>query len=464
MNRLAIVDEVPDVKPTAKHRRYSAYSPSGFSWLGDLPSHWTIRRLKFVARSQPSNVDKKSADGEIPVRLCNYVDVYKNDYIRSDMDFMHATADEAELKKFRLRKGDVLITKDSEEWNDIAVPAFVPQDFDNVLCGYHLSLVRSFKGVMDGEYLFRAFRASGVAEQFHVAANGITRYGIAAGAIGDVIFPVPPLDEQRAIAAFLDRETTRIDALIAKKQRLIELLQEKRTALIGHVVTKGLNPAAPMTPSRLPWLDQVPDHWAVVPLKWISTICNGATPRRDDPEYWQDGDVPWVASGEVNQFIVTQPTALITSKALQECSLTIIKSGAVLIGIVGEGKTRGTTARLAIDACINQNVAAIQPGPKLDGTFLHYAAIQGYEPIRNYGRGGQQDALNCEIVGNVQIPLPPRPEQEQIAAYLDKATAFLSRLVEQLTESIIRASEFRSALISAAVTGKIDVRGSQGGR
>jgi len=268
----------------------------------------------------------------------------------------------------------------------------------------------------------------------------------------------PPLDEQRAIAAFLGRETARIDALIAKKQRLIELLQEKRTALISHAVTKGLEPNATMKSSRLPWLDDVPAHWTVVPLKWVSSICNGATPRRDEPEFWQDGDVPWVSSGEVNQFIITQPTALITSMAVQECSLRVIKSGAILIGMVGEGKTRGTTARLAIDACINQNVAAIQPGPKLDGHFLHYAAIQAYEPIRNYGRGGQQDALNCDIVGNVQIALPPRPEQEQIVEYLDKATALVNGLVEQLAESIVRASEYRSALISAAVTGKIDVR------
>lgn len=226
-----------------KHRRYPKYAPSESLWLGELPSHWKTRRLKFVARSQPSNVDKKSADGETSVRLCNYVDVYKNDYITPDLDFMHATADLPEIKKFRLRKGDVLITKDSEEWDDIAVPAFVTQDFEDVICGYHLSLVRSRKAVMDGEYLFRAFRASGVAEQFHVAANGITRYGIAAGAIGDVVFPVPPLEEQLAIATFLRRETGRIDALIVGLppdtigtgvlSRLVALLHEYRSALIS---------------------------------------------------------------------------------------------------------------------------------------------------------------------------------------------------------------------------------------
>lgn len=437
---------------------YPAYRPSDIPWLGLIPEHWAVRRLKHVASLRTSNVDKKSDDNEQTVRLCNYVDVYHHDYISADISFMEATASPDEIRRFRLQQGDVLITKDSEEWNDIAVPAYVDEELDGVVCGYHLAQVRTLSEHAHGEYLFRAFAAHAIRDQFRIAANGITRFGLSRYAVATALFPVPPIEEQKAIARFLRRETARIDALIAKKERLIELLQEKRAALITHAVTKGLNPNAPTKDSGIPWLGQVPSHWTVVPLKWISAICNGATPRRDETDYWQDGDVPWVSSGEVNQFIVTEPTALITSKAVHECSLRIIKRGAVLIGMVGEGKTRGTTARLAIDACINQNVAAIQPGPKLDGNFLHYAAIQGYEPIRNCGRGGQQDALNCDIVGNVQIPLPPRPEQEQIAEYINKATALVNGLIEQLAESIVRAKEYRSALISAAVTGKIDLR------
>jgi type I restriction enzyme S subunit len=179
--------------------------------------------------------------------LCNYVDVYKNEYITPDIDFMAATATKSELDKFRLRYGDILITKDSEEWNDIAVPAFVSQDFETVACGYHLSQVRAFTDIIHPEYLFRAFMSGGVAEQFQVAANGVTRFGLSVGAITTVLFPVPPLDEQRTIAVFLADKTRRIDRLVAGLPsdvtgsgilvRFGLLLHEYRAALVTSAVT-----------------------------------------------------------------------------------------------------------------------------------------------------------------------------------------------------------------------------------
>jgi type I restriction enzyme S subunit len=155
---------------------------------------------------------------------------------------MQATATDSQVATFSLRPGDVIITKDSESWDDIAVPAYVPAPLDGVVCGYHLALIRSNPKRIDGEYLFRCFMAEGVCDQFRVAANGITRFGLGTEAISDSLFPVPPLDEQRRIAVVLASETAKIDALIAKKERLIELLQEKRTALISRTVTRGLIP------------------------------------------------------------------------------------------------------------------------------------------------------------------------------------------------------------------------------
>ncbi|OWY71566.1 hypothetical protein B7486_07715 [cyanobacterium TDX16] len=466
MNRLAALNDIkaiPAAKATAKHPPYPSYAPSGSPWLGHLPTHWKIRRLKFLARSQPSNVDKKSADGELPVRLCNYVDVYKNDYITADIDFMQATADPAELKKFRLRRGDVLITKDSEEWNDIAVPAFVTQDFEDVACGYHLSLVRSHHDVMDGEYLFRAFRANGVAEQFHVAAKGITRYGIAAGAIGDVVFPVPPIDEQQAIAAFLDRETARLDALIAKKQRLIELLQEKRTALISHAVTKGLDPNAPRKPSCIDWLGDIPKHWRVKRIKFITQVGNGSTPSRENPEYW-GGWFPWLNSSVVNLPEVTEPTELVSDLALRECHLPRIRPPAVLVGITGEGKTRGMVTVLRIEATINQHLAFVRA---LDGDcmveYVRYVLHSAYQYLRDDSDGGgsTKGAITCNRLGNTAIPFPPANEQAAIARHLDSVSARLDALIAASETAIARLNEYRTALISAAVTGRIDVCGTR---
>jgi type I restriction enzyme, S subunit len=217
--------------PRRKWPSYSAYKPSEIAWVRCLPEHWRVFRLKNVASVRFSSVDKKSEDGETPVRLCNYTDVYNNDRIVDDPVFMQATATADEIARFTLRKGDVLITKDSEEWNDIAVPAYVTEDMPGVLCGYHLAHIRPHPANLDGAYLSRAFAADGIRQQFHVAANGVTRYGLPNRAIASALFPLPPLDEQRAIAAFLDDEMVKLDRLIEKKQKLITLMSLNSTAL-----------------------------------------------------------------------------------------------------------------------------------------------------------------------------------------------------------------------------------------
>ena len=184
-----------------------------------------------------SNIDKHTKDEEQPIRLCNYVDVYKNDRIRSGMAFMRATATTDEIERFRLRSGDVLITKDSEAWNDIGVPALVEDTQDDIVSGYHLALLRPFLERVDGGYLFRALQSTAVAYQFHVEANGVTRYGLSHSAIKSVWLPLPSLPEQAAIVRYLDHVDRRIQRYIRAKQKLITLLEEQKQALIHRAVT-----------------------------------------------------------------------------------------------------------------------------------------------------------------------------------------------------------------------------------
>ncbi len=287
----------PEMKRLRFHP-YAANRESAVRWLGPIPKHWRIRRLKHVASLRTSNVNKKSEANEQPVRLCNYVDVYHRDYITADIPFMEATASPEEIRRFHLQQGDVLITKDSEEWNDIAVPAYVHEQLDGVVCGYHLAQVRPFPEHTHGEYLFRAFAAHAVRDQFRIAANGITRFGLSRYAIATALFPVPPIEEQEAIARFLRRETARIDELVAKKERLIELLREKRAALIGHAVTKGLNPTAPMKDSGVEWLGEMPEHWRLKKVKYLTRILRGKFTHRprNDPRMY-DGPYPFVQTG-----------------------------------------------------------------------------------------------------------------------------------------------------------------------
>ena len=214
--------------------------PSGVEWLGDVPEHWQTRRLRTVADMRVSNVDKHTNEDESPVRLCNYVDVYKNERITEDIPFMHASASPDEIERFRLIRNDVIITKDSETWDDIGVPALVEYSATDLVCGYHLAILRPTE-IVHGPFLARALQSETVCRQFHVGAKGVTRYGLAQNAIQDALIPLPPLREQKVIAKQLDQDTKAIDATKKAAHQQIELMEEYRTRLIADVVTGQLD-------------------------------------------------------------------------------------------------------------------------------------------------------------------------------------------------------------------------------
>lgn len=213
---------------------------SGIKWIGEVPAHWRIVRLKDVAELRYSNVDKLSKEDEVSVALCNYVDVYKNDFIDASLPFMTATAGAAEIKRFSLRQHDVLVTKDSETADDIAVPALVLETLPGALCGYHLAQLRSRNEVMYGPYLFRLFQADNYGHRFATHAKGITRVGLSMSAFADALTPVPPYDEQMAISKHIDAKAAEIDDIAAIMGHQIDRLKELRKSLINEVVTGKL--------------------------------------------------------------------------------------------------------------------------------------------------------------------------------------------------------------------------------
>ena len=271
---------------------YPNYMTSGIEWLGDLPEHWEVKRLEHIASYRTSNVDKKTEDNELPVRLCNYTDVYYRERIRaSESDFMEASASPPEIARFKLDVGDVVITKDSEDWTDIAVPALIEETAEDFVCGYHLGIIRPTP-LIDPNFVFRAMQSEGVNQQLQVSASGVTRYGLPKPAVSEVLIPLPTLQEQRAIAAFLDRETARVDSLIAKKHLLIDRLAEYRTALITRTVTKGLppnvaeaegfDPSPRLKPSGVEWLGEVPEHWVLAQLGRLGSFFKGGGGTKED--------------------------------------------------------------------------------------------------------------------------------------------------------------------------------------
>lgn len=424
---------------------YDGLKGSGSAWLGDIPKHWGVKKLKFLATVQPSNVDKKTVEGEEPVILCNYTDVYKNDYIDSRLDFMQASATAEEIRKFSVDVGDVIVTKDSETPNDIAVPACIAEEVEGLVCGYHLTQIKPID--LYGRYLFRLFQAKGFNAQFTVAANGVTRFGLPQHAIANAFTPIPPIDEQHTIARFLDYKTAQIDALIAKKQALLDRLAEKRSALISNAVTKGLDHSVPMKDSGVPWLGMIPEHWGVIALRYACEFLNrrriplsaeerGAMPERIFPYYGASGIIDYVEN-----YIFDEKTILIAEDGAN------LLSRSSPLAFIADGKY-----------WVNNHAHILSPK---QGPFEYWANLLGVIQYDPWITGSAQPKLSKENLGGIKLPLPPKHEQAAIVKYIVENSGDIDPMAKKIREAIDRLVEYRSALITSAVTGKIDVRSFQ---
>ena len=231
--RVALINQVvtkglnPDVK----------MKDSGIEWIGEIPEHWEIEKLKNISQVKPSNVDKKSKDNEPPVLLCNYTDVYNNEFITMNLDFMKATASYDQIRKLSLDIDDIIITKDSESADDIAVPAIVSEKLNNVVCGYHLAVIHPNTNNIYPKFLFRSLESDKINKQFEHGANGVTRFGLGTYPINNAYICMPPLNEQKQIANYLDKEISKIIKAINKIKEHTELLEEYKESLIYNVVT-----------------------------------------------------------------------------------------------------------------------------------------------------------------------------------------------------------------------------------
>ena len=440
-------DHIGELKP------YSRYRRSGVEWLGDVPEHWEVRRVRTIADMRVSNVDKHTKEDEFPVRLCNYVDVYKNDRITEAMPFMNATASWDEIERFRLEPGDVLITKDSETWDDIGVPSLVVQSTDDLLSGYHLALLRPFDE-MFGPYLARAFQTKAVAYQFHVRANGVTRYGLTHAGIQSVQIPLPPLPEQRAIVRYLDYVDRRIRRYVAAKRKLIALLEEEKQAVVNRAVTRGLDPNVRLKPSGVEWLGDVPEHWDRRRLKTILRSID----RRS-------------STGSENLLSLRRDHGVVFydehfKRPSQSRSLVGFKL--VVVGQLVVNRLQANNGLIfnsAIEGLVSPDYSVFEGKTPIHMKFLsdllRTHSYRAYFRRNATGLGtGTAGFLRIydDTLLETPVYLPQVREQTAIVEYLDKATADLATAISRARRQVELVEEYRTRLIADVVTGKLDVR------
>jgi len=295
-------------------------------------------------------------------------------------------------------------------------------------------------------YLDYLLRSQFYTAQFAALSKGIrpNQWDLDSDALRRVPVMVPPSEVQQAIADFLDRETAEIDAFIADQECLIELLAErKRLTLItlAHSVSAGQRG---------------------LKLGWISRVGNGSTPSRENANYWADEGFPWLNSAVVNLPSVVESDQFVTPLALKECHLPVVLPGSVLVGITGQGKTRGMATLLNMEATINQHLAYITPDPSsLRSDYLLFMLTASYSELRRISEasGSTKGALTCEDIKHFIIGVPSLDEQEAIAKTAQQRSISTDLAIEDARRAIELSKERRSALISAAVTGQLDVAG-----
>lgn len=436
---------------------YPAYKESGAVWLGAVPKLWHITPLKYLVSLRSGGTPSKDRqdywDGDIPWASAKDL---KSDRINDTIDHISEIAlseSAATLAPanclFVLVRGMTLAK--AFPVVQIERPMAFNQD---------LKALTPFRSI-EISFLAWALKAMARESMDRCEEAGHGTKALRMEAWLSLSLPVPPLPEQTVIATFLDRETGKIDALVQEQRRLIALLKEKRQAVISHAVTRGLNPNAPMKDSGIEWLGEVPAHWGVQPLKYFVTLKSGGTPSKHREDYWT-GEIPWASAKDLKADRLYDTIDHLTDKAIAEGAASLNAPGSVLVLVRGMMLARAfPVVRIEVPMAINQDLKALTPIDDLDVDFLSWllraTAQESMDRCDEAGHGTK--ALRTEAWLSMSLPSSPLPEQLRIVGHLDRTTGQLDKLVNQAEASITLLAERRAALISAAVTGKIDVRG-----
>jgi type I restriction enzyme, S subunit len=411
------------------------------------------RRLKYAATIN----DEALSESTDPDFELAYIDIGNVDSHGRVHDIVNYRFDDAPSRARRIvRDGDVIISTVRTYLQAIAPVEDPP---DNLIVSTGFAVVRS-SNLLDQRFCKYVIRANSFLWEVESRSTGVSYPAINASDLGDIKVSLPEVGAQRLIADYLDRETARIDALIAEKERMLALLEEKRAALISRIVTRGIDPKAPLKPSGQAWLGKIPAHWKVQPIKYLAVVGNGSTPSVEKADYWDDEGYPWLNSSVVNVSPVTDASRFVTETALRECHLPKIEPPAVLVGITGQGKTRGMAAVLGIEATINQHIAFIKPrSHELDTEYLCFLLGHAYAFLRSDsdGAGSTKGAITCEQLANMKISVPPTSEQVDICTRIRQSLDVSKPLRAEIQRTLDLLTERRSALITAAVTGQIPV-------
>ena len=424
--------------------RYPSYKDSGVEWLGEVPGHWEVISIKWLSPvrrgASPRPIDDPKYfdhDGEFSwVRIA---DVSACDGLLSE-----TTQRLSEL-------GSSLSVKIAPSELFVSIAGTVGKPcISSINACIHDGFVYFPALKINPKFLYRIFEGA-------TCYGGLGKWGtqlnLNTDTIGSIRIALPPHEELNQVLEFLDRETAKIDVLVAEQRRLMALLKEKRQAVISHAVTRGLNPDAPLKLSGIEWLGDVPEHWEVLLAKRVSSIF---VPQRNKPDLNADGDgLFWITMEQMRSDEIKSAELCVTESAAQDAGTRVLPAGAVVASCVG---TFGLAAVNSVDIVINQQLQAFIPTDRVDAQFMRRCVVIAECYFEQIGTAATIAYVNQLGFANMPLGLPPKVEQRQIIKFLAAETEKLDTLTTEAQHAIDLLQERRTALISAAVTGKIDVR------
>ncbi|WP_052599743.1 restriction endonuclease subunit S [Aureispira sp. CCB-QB1] len=432
-------------------KRYEKYKDSGIEWIGEIPKHWEVKKLNWCFKTIGSGTTPKSGDKEY------YFNGVYNWLLTGDLNDgeVHETTkkitdkaleDYSSLKEFSVNS--IVIAMYGATIGKLGILK-IPTTVNQACCVFSEPIHLNYKFLF---YILFSAR-----QEIINLSYGGGQPNISQEVLKQFRVQVPPLQEQIAIANYLDRKTADLDQLIAEKEQLIKLYEEEKTAIINQAVTKGINPDVALKDSGIEWLGDIPVHWEVKKLNWcFKNIGSGTTPKSGNKEYYFNGVHNWLLTGDLNEGEIYKTTKKITDKALEDySSLKEYPINSIVIAMYGA--TIGKLGILKIPTTVNQACCVFSEPILLTYKFAFYILLSAREEIINMSYGGGQPNISQLLLRQFKIQVPPKNEQTTIVAYIEQESQRINTKIKKAKQYINLLTEYRTALISEVVIGKIKV-------
>lgn len=419
------------------------FKDSGIEWLGEIPEHWEVVKGFFLF------VNKKELNSNFQCKT--RLALTLNGVIEKDIG-QNFGLNPLDFRTYQIFNYDDLVFKliDLDNINTSRVGYVYKK---GIMSSAYIRLIPKEKSC--SKYFYYFYYSLYVKQIFNNIGTGV-RSTLNADELLSIKIPLPPLEEQKRIADFLDSKCTQIDNFCEKKQKLITLLNEKKQSLINECVTKGLDTNVTFKDSGVEYLGEIPQHWKLVRLGLILKTSSGTTPDSGNDKYYKGGQIVWINSGDLNDGFLKDSKRKITQDALDDYSvLKIFDKDSLIIAMYGA--TIGKTAILKVNACVNQACCVLEKSAWYNTFYLFYLFNRYKKELISMGSGGGQPNISQDIIKNLKIPLPPLKEQEQIAQFLYSKISKIDKIIEKTKKQIKLIKEYKNTLINQAVCGRINL-------